>query len=135
MPLSGQDVEVVREITIRNLTQSNVIGTHIEVADTSLSRVIGLLGKSGIDAGAGMLINPSSGVHTIGMRFPIDVVGLDDELRVVRLWPRLVPYRLTAISLKVRTVLELAAGEIAATHLSLGDHLEVDGAINSAATY
>lgn len=117
----------MRAITVRNLTRGNVLGAEILLADTSVSRALGLLGKSGVNAGCGILISPSSGVHTIGMRFPIDVVGLDSQLRVVKLWPRLAPFRLTALTLKVRSVLELAAGEIAAKSLHLGDQLEVEG--------
>ncbi|HEY0795211.1 MAG TPA: DUF192 domain-containing protein [Acidisarcina sp.] len=96
------------------------------MAETSLTRALGLLGRGGIEAGSGLLIRPSSGVHTVGMRFPIDVVGLDAGMRVVRVWPDLVPYRLTAVSFAIRSVLELTAGQIAATGLQVGDCLEVD---------
>ena len=66
--------------------------------------MVGLLGKRGLNAGEGLWIKPSSGVHTLGMMFGIDVIGLDKELRVVKLWPRLVPFRVTSVSLKIRSV-------------------------------
>jgi uncharacterized protein len=113
-------------LTIRNLTRLNVVGTRIRLAETSLTRALGLLGQGGVEAGGGLLIRPSSGVHTVGMRFAIDVVGLDARMRVVRLWPDLVPYRLTSVRFAIRSVLELAAGQIAATGLQVGDFLEVD---------
>lgn len=122
----------MRQLTVRNLTRSNVVGTGILLAETALSRAVGLLGRQSVQPGDGMLITPCSGVHTIGMRCAIDVVGLDHRLRVIRLWPHLVPYRITAISLKVKSVLELAAGEIAATRLRLGDCLELDHSISPA---
>jgi uncharacterized protein len=59
-----------------------VIGTRIAVADTGLARLIGLLGRKKLEQGSGLWIQPSSGVHTFGMRFPIDVVALDRKLRV-----------------------------------------------------
>ncbi len=68
---------------------------------------------------------PSSGVHTLGMMFSIDVIGLDKELRVVKLWPRLVPFRVTSVSLKVRSVVELEAGRIEACQVQLGDLLQI----------
>jgi uncharacterized membrane protein (UPF0127 family) len=105
--------------------QNSVLASKIVVAETSLHRAVGLLGRNELPHGEGIWIKPSSGVHTIGMRFPIDVVGLDATLRVVRLWPSLKPYRLTAIVPSVRTVLELAAGTIIQSGLRLGDQLRI----------
>ncbi len=68
---------------------------------------------------------PSSGVHTMGMRFAIDVVGLDKHMRVVKVWHELVPYRVTSVSLKMRSVIELAAGTIRSSRIEVGDVLEV----------
>lgn len=116
----------MRMTAIRNVTRSNLVGGRVLVAETSLARAVGLLGRRGLEAGGGMLFCPSSGVHTVGMLFAIDVVGLDREMRVVRLWPDLAPFRVTAISFAVRSVLELAAGQIASTGLEVGDCLAVD---------
>jgi uncharacterized protein len=115
----------MRVVTVTNQTRETVIGDQITVADTSLSRMIGLLGKRGLNAGEGLWIRPSSGVHTIGMKFAIDVIGLDKNLRVVKLWPRLVPFRVTSVSLKVQSVIELGAGRIAECQVQLGDLLKV----------
>jgi uncharacterized protein len=115
----------MRVVTVINQTRETVIGSQITVANTSLSRMIGLLGKRGLNAGEGLWIKPSSGVHTFGMKFPIDVIGLDKDLRVVKLWPRLVPFRMTSVSLKVRSVIELGAGRIAECEVQVGDLLEL----------
>ena len=115
----------MRVVTVTNLTRETVIGSQIEIADTSLSRMIGLLRKRGLNAGEGLWIKPSSGVHTVGMKFTIDVIGLDKDLRVVKLWPQLVPFRLTSVSLKVSSVIELGGGQIAECGVQLGDLLEV----------
>ncbi|WP_198137589.1 DUF192 domain-containing protein [Terriglobus sp. TAA 43] len=95
------------------------------MADTSISRAVGLLGRTHLQQDEGIWIKPSSGVHTIGMRFPIDVIGLDKQLRIVRLWPSLKPYRVTAIVPSIRTVLELASGRIVESGLRLGDQLRI----------
>jgi uncharacterized protein len=112
-------------MTFRNRTKANTIGTQIEVAETSLTRLIGLVGRRRLDAGCGLLIRPSSGIHTFGMLFAIDVIALSRSLRVVKLWQRLPPFRMTSISWKVHSVLELAAGEINNCRIEVGDQLEV----------
>ena len=115
----------MREVTICNKSKALTVGTKIGMADSFLSRLVGLLGKRRLDSGCGILIEPSSGVHTIGMLFSIDVVALDNNLRVLKVWPRLSPFRITSISFKVHCVLELAAGEIERLGITVGDELEV----------
>ena len=114
-----------RLVTVSNTNRETVIGDQVEVADTSRTRLFGLLGKRNLDTGKGLWIKPSSGVHTLGMMFSIDVIGLDKNLRVTRLWPDLVPYRVTSVSNKVRSVIELPAGRIAECNVQLGDQLQI----------
>ena len=115
-------------LKVTNTTRCNTVCENIELADTSLKRMVGLLGRRGLDAGAGLWIKPSSGVHTVGMAFAIDVVGLDRDLKVIKLWRRLVPYRLTSVSLQLRSVLELPSGTIAQSEIQLGDQLQITAA-------
>jgi uncharacterized membrane protein (UPF0127 family) len=87
--------------------------------------MFGLLGRRGLDAGEGLWITPSSGVHTVGMSFKIDVVGLDRDLKIIKLWSCLPPFRLTSVSLKMRSVLELPCGVIEQTQMQVGDQLDI----------
>jgi len=87
--------------------------------------MFGLLGRRGLDAGGGLWIKPSSGVHTFGMAFRIDVVGLDRDLKVIKLWRCLAPFRVTAVSLKMKSVLELPCGSISKAELQLGDQVQI----------
>jgi len=112
-------------VTIRNAGKAVTVGSQIALANTFASRLFGLLGKQYLEPGCGMLIRPSSGIHTIGMSFPIDVVALDKSLRVLEVWHALVPFRFAGISLKTWAVLELAAGQIEAGEIQPGDQLEV----------
>ncbi len=112
-------------LRVTNLTRSTVVGDNIELADTSLKRMFGLLGRRGLDAGGGLWIKPSSGVHTFGMAFSIDVVGLDRDLKVIKLWRCLVPYRVTSVSFRLRSVIELPCGAIAQAQLQLGDQIQI----------
>jgi hypothetical protein len=59
------------------------------------------------------------------MAFKIDVVGLDSDLRVIKLWQCLVPFRLTSVSFKMRSVLELPCGTISRSRMEVGDRLQI----------
>lgn len=61
----------------------------------------------------------------MGMRFSIDVVGLDKAMRVVKVWRKLRPFRMTSVSCKIKNVLELSAGQIDACQIESGDQLEI----------
>jgi uncharacterized protein len=102
-----------------------VLGDRITVAETSLSRLVGLLRKRGLGPGTGLLIIPSQSIHTVAMRFPIDVVFVDRNWRVIHLRPTMVPFRITGIHWKARCVLELPAGLIAETSTCIGDQLSI----------
>jgi uncharacterized membrane protein (UPF0127 family) len=118
---------------VTNTTRGTTVGDNIELADTSLTRMFGLLGRRGLDVGGGLWIKPSSGVHTFGMAFGIDVVGLDRDLRIIKLWRCLPPFRVTSVSLKLRSVIELPCGAIAQSQMQIGDQLQILSAAESGA--
>jgi uncharacterized protein len=111
-------------MTLRDITRGTAVGTRITIADTSLTRLVGLAGRRGLDSGCGLLIRPSSGIHTFGMLFSIDVVALSRDLRVLKLWHRLAPFRMTSIHLRIHSMLELPAGQIGNCQMQVGDQLE-----------
>jgi uncharacterized membrane protein (UPF0127 family) len=106
------------------------------VADTTWSRLVGLLNRQSLEAGEGLWIIPTAAVHTMGMRFPIDALFLsemrDDRAgekprrvcRVRRVYRELPPWRLTRYVWGSKSVLELPAGVVAATGTEVGDELE-----------
>jgi uncharacterized membrane protein (UPF0127 family) len=112
-------------MNLNNKTKGTTIGSQIDVADTSLKRLVGLAGRRRLGAGCGLLIRPSSGIHTFGMLFAIDVVALTRDLRVLRLWHRLRPFRVTCVSLTIHNILEIGAGEIGRCKIEVGDYLEL----------
>ena len=114
-----------RQIEIVNTTRDTTVGSAIEVAATFRSRLIGLLGRRRLSPGAGLLITPSSGVHTWGMLFPIDVVALDSQLRVLKVREHLGSFRIAAVGRKTRSVLELPAGTIRRTQIEVDDQLAI----------
>jgi hypothetical protein len=101
-----------------------VIAGQVMWADTVLTRLVGLLGRRELAPGAALWISPCKGIHTMGMRFPIDVVFLDKDMRVVALRERVAPWRMTRIVMSASSVLEMAAGSIARTGVAVGDELD-----------
>jgi uncharacterized membrane protein (UPF0127 family) len=81
------------------------------------------LGKRGLEPGTGLFIIPSQAIHTVAMRFAIDVVFVDRNWRVIHVRPAMVPFRMTGLHWKARGVLELPAGVIAQTSTVVGDQL------------
>jgi uncharacterized membrane protein (UPF0127 family) len=82
----------------------------------------GLLGRSGLEEGAGMFFKGESSIHSAFMRFHFDAVFLDAELRVVKLAERIPPWRAHSAR-GARNVLELSAGEIMRRGIHVGDQL------------
>lgn len=87
-----------------------------------LERMRGLLARTPLAAGECMLLDHCNAIHTIGMRYAIDVVFLDPAGRVVRVVPALPPHRMS-VCRPARAVLELAAGEAARLGIQRDRHL------------
>ncbi len=81
----------------------------VEVAATRGARRRGLLGRQGIDGA--MLLSPARSVHTVGMKFAIDVAHLDSEMRVLAV-TTMKPGRLGRFCWRARHVLEAEAGSL-----------------------
>jgi uncharacterized protein len=99
-----------------------VVCHRCAIADTAPARMKGLLGRQSLPVGEGVLLRPAGSVHTAFMRFPIDAVFLDQDLRVLHLESELRPWR-AAGKRGARAVLELASGECSRLGLEPGDRL------------
>jgi uncharacterized membrane protein (UPF0127 family) len=110
---------------VYNKTRETFVATEATVADDYFRRLIGLLGKTKRWAklGRGLWIIPSRGVHTIGMLFPIDVLFLNKNKEVIHIEEHMRPFRISKISLKATSVLELPAHAIYRSGTKVGDSL------------
>lgn len=113
----------MRQIAVRT-HEGRVVCQRCAVADGPLTRMRGLLGRSQLGAGEGLLLKPASSVHTFFMRFPIDVVFIDREGHVTRVIRALRPWRVAG-SRKARAVLELPAGACARDEITPGSCLRL----------
>lgn len=94
---------------------------HLEVADNFLSRFRGLMLRSSLGEADGLLLSPCGSVHMCFMRFPLDVVYLDGQGRILKIAPNLKPWRGMSLCLKAKSVLELPAGKAGELRLQPGD--------------
>jgi uncharacterized membrane protein (UPF0127 family) len=109
-------------VTGRWLVHDDRVLATVEVAATRRERARGLLGRDGFDGA--LVLCPARSVHTFRMRFPIDVVHLDGELRVLRI-TTMRANRLGAVVWRARCVLECEAGLVEHWGLRVGDTLEL----------
>jgi hypothetical protein len=103
------------------LREDEVLAT-LEVADDFRSRARGLLGRDGCEGA--LLLEPARSVHTIGMRFAIDVAFCDRQLRVLRV-ATMRPHRIGRPCMKAHCVIEAEAGTFVHWELHPGDQLEI----------
>lgn len=115
---------------VYNKTRESFVATEAKVADRYFSRLIGLLGKTRRWArpGQGLWIIPSHGVHTIGMLFALDLIFLDRNQVVVHVEEHVRPFRVSKVSLKANSVLELPPHTVFRTGTRVGDQLEISQA-------
>jgi len=111
-------------VRVRNETSGVELGWRIGLADSWWPRLRGLLGKSSLEDGAGLLLEPCRSVHMVGMKFPLDVAFLDDRGEVIAVYHELQPGSRTRWHKEARYALELAAGTLVATHTVVGNTLE-----------
>ena len=107
-----------------NVTRQSVVSDRCHFANSVFKRMIGLLNRKTLSQGEGLLLDRCYGIHTIGMRFPIDVLFLDKELRVMRAVSAIPPFR-TCIVKHAVYVLELPVGVIQSSRTEAGDQIQV----------
>jgi hypothetical protein len=115
-----------RAVFVYNKTKETFLGLRVKVADTVRDRLIGLLGKKSLRPGSGVWIVPASSIHTFGMLFPIDVVLIDKNFKVVGLRELVRPFSLTRPNFRAESVIELPAHCIFRSRTEVGDQLLIE---------
>lgn len=107
---------------IINTRSGRSVASSVELATTRRQRRRGLLGRDGLVAGSAFVLAPCRAVHTIGMRFPIDVIFIDDEGCVVKVVSQMGAWRMAMAGAAAITI-ELWAGALHAIDVRVGDRL------------
>ena len=121
-PLLKKGAEAGASLVVRDTAA--VLATTVEVAFESEARKRGLLGRASLASGHALVIAPCSGVHTFGMQFPIDVVFVAKDGRIVKIRHDMPAGRLAA-ALTAFATIELAAGAARNVGLETGQTIEV----------
>ncbi|MDI3340170.1 MAG: DUF192 domain-containing protein [Sphaerobacter sp.] len=110
-------------VRVLNADRGTVVAERVRVARRLWERGRGLMWCPPLPPGRGLLIDPCSSIHSMGMRFPIDVLYLNDEDVVVRLAEAMPPWRIGPLFTGARYVIELPPGSCRASGTVVGDRL------------
>lgn len=102
------------------------MGRKVELARSFGRRLIGLIGRRDWGEADGLWIEPCDGVHSLGMRFAIDVLLVNEGHEVIWISKALRPWRLGKMHLDARAALELPLDVIAETGTRVGDLLTLE---------
>ena len=111
-------------MTIKNMTQNNILALNVVLADTFLTRLKGLLATKQLETGKGLVIRPCSSIHTVGMNYDIDVVFVGSDDNVLKVVSNM-PANRFALCRKSSYIIELPAGTIEATVTTVGDKISL----------
>ncbi len=106
------------------LSGGEILAKRVRYADTFAARFLGLMLKRKFPAEYdALLLTPCSSVHTFLMLYPLDILFLDSEIKVLRIYEKLPPCRSWAVVRGSRHVLEMEAGSVARYNVNVGDKL------------
>ena len=111
---------------IINKTNSFVVAEEATIANTPFKRMKGLLGRKELKEGQALVLDPCNSIHTFFMRFPIDILFLDKNNKIIKTISCLKPFRLTAIYFNAALAIELPSGKIQSLSIHKGDNLSLE---------
>ena len=112
-------------VELKNSQSNKVLISKVEIARSFIERGRGLLGRKSLDTQAGLWILHCNSIHTFFMKFAIDCVFLDKNLRVTAVYENVRPWRLIGPLWKARSVIELTSGQARKAGIQVGDQLYV----------
>jgi uncharacterized membrane protein (UPF0127 family) len=116
----------MKQVRIFNQKNSKMIGSKINVATSIIDRTKGLMFSKNMNGQDGLLIRSCNSVHTCFMHYPIDIVFLDKNEKVVKCVKNKKPWRFTLFYLRASSTLELPVGAIEQFEINDEDQLRVE---------
>lgn len=114
-----------RNYCVYNQNRECFLSLGVSVADTAFTRLKGFIGKLKLKADEGLWVVPSNGVHTWGVLFPLDLIYLDENHRVIYLTEHFPRFRIAPLRIQAASVLELPPHTIYSSHTEAGDQLVI----------
>ena len=112
-----------RKYCVYNQTRECFLSLGVTVANTTFSRLRGLIGRLHLKSDEGIWVVPSSGVHTLGVFVPLDLIYLDENYKVIHLVEHFPTFRIAPLRVQSESVLELGAHTIYSSQTQIGDQL------------
>ncbi len=112
---------------ITNTTKGRTVAERASLAEKTLDRMKGLLGRDSLPEGEGLVIKPCTSIHTFWMRFAIDAVFFDRKMRVVSVYNGLKPFRASSWHPFAAGVIEVPSGTARKVGIEAGDQLSFEG--------
>lgn len=112
-------------MVVNNITRGTIIGTDISLAGTFYRRFIGLMAKKKLIKDEGLILRPCNSIHMFFMNFPIDVLFVDKDNKIIYLIQNFNPWRVSKIIKGSKYVVELPSGTINETNTVVGDIIEI----------
>lgn len=108
---------------VYNKTRESFLSLGVTAANTTFARLRGLIGRFTLQSDEGIWMVPSSGVHTIGVMVPLDLIYLDDKHRVIHVIEHFPTFRIAPLRAQSESVLELPTHTIYSSQTQVGDEL------------
>jgi uncharacterized membrane protein (UPF0127 family) len=114
-----------RTYCVYNQTRECFLSLDVTAADTIFSRLRGLIGRLKLRSDEGIWVVPSRGIHTLGLLFPLDLIYLDENFRVIHLVEYFPSFRIAPLKTQAESVLELPTHTIYSSQTQPGDQLVI----------
>lgn len=108
-----------------NQTKNVILAEDVFIANTFFARVKGLLGRKVFLPNQAIILDPCNSVHTFFMRFPIDILFIGKDYKVIKTLPNLNPNRISHMYWHSSKVIELPAGRLSLTNTQAKDQLQL----------
>jgi uncharacterized protein len=108
-----------------NQTKNVLLAEDVFIAKTIFTRIKGLLGRKVFLPNQAVILDPCDSVHTFFMHFPIDIIFIDKDYKVIKTLPNFKPNRITRKYWHSSKVIELPSGKLDITNTQVKDQLQL----------
>jgi len=113
----------IRTYCVYNQTRECFLSLGVTAADTTFARLRGLIGRLKLRVDEGLWVVPSCGIHTMGVLFPLDLIYLDENHKVIHVFEHFPRFRVAPLKTQASSVLELPTHTIYSSQTQPGDQL------------